>query len=199
VWNPALFAVSPVTQKVFFLSFGVWFLIEMWIVGRDRRAASGEQKDRGSKLFIYAMVWIAIATAFAAPYSFPKAHINLPGGPVFWTAIILIWAGIALRSWAVITLGRFFRSTVQIQDDHSLVTSGPYRVLRHPSYTGGLLTIAGIGLAMGNWISLAVTFFLVLLAYTRRIVVEEAALRMRFGDMFEANRKKTWAIIPPLW
>jgi protein-S-isoprenylcysteine O-methyltransferase len=111
----------------------------------------------------------------------------------------MIWLGIALRLWAVITLGKHFRFTVHIHDDHKLVTNGPYRVLRHPAYTGGLFTISGIGLAMGNWISFAAAFLCLFVAYTWRIIVEEAAVRARFGEAFEAHRKRTWAIIPPVW
>jgi len=194
-----LFQQRPEWQQAFWFSFVAWMLIEMWIGARDRRAASGAKKDRGSKLLIYALVWIGIAAAFASPYSIPEARITLPGAAVFWTAIALMWAGVVLRTWAVITLGRFFRQDVHIHDDHKLVTSGPYRVLRHPGYTGGLLTVCGIGLAQGNWISLAAAFFLLLAAYAWRIVVEEAALRARFGEAFLSHRKRTWAIIPPVW
>ena len=194
-----LFQQRPEWQQAFWFSFVAWMLIEMWIGARDRRAASGAKKDRGSKLLIYALVWIGIAAAFASPYSIPEARITLPGAAVFWTAIALMWAGVVLRTWAVITLGRFFRQDVHIHDDHKLVTSGPYRVLRHPGYTGGLLTVSGIGLAQGNWISLAAAFFLLLAAYAWRIVVEEAALRARFGEAFLSHRKRTWAIIPPVW
>jgi protein-S-isoprenylcysteine O-methyltransferase len=119
--------------------------------------------------------------------------------PVFQIAMAMMWIGMALRLWAVLTLGRHFRTAVRILDDHKLVTRGPYRVLRHPSYTGDLLTVSGIGLAMGNWLSLAVIFGCVFLAYALRILIEEAALRARFGDEFKAYRKRTWAVIPPVW
>jgi len=194
-----LFQQRPDWQAVFWFSFVAWFAIEMWIAARDRRGASGERRDRGSRLVIYVFVWTAIAIAFAAPYRVSAARMAFPNAPVFWTAIVLMWAGTVLRTWAVVTLGRFFRSTVHIHDDHKLVTSGPYRVLRHPGYTGGLMTTTGIGLAQGNSISLAAAFFLLLVAYVWRIVVEEAALRARFGEAFEAYRRKTWAIIPPVW
>jgi protein-S-isoprenylcysteine O-methyltransferase Ste14 len=194
-----LFRQTTEWQLVFWASFVGWFLIEMGIASRDRRAATGRQRDRGSKLVIYASVWLGLVIAFWAPYLTPWARIALPAPPVFWTAIGLIWSGVVLRLWAVFTLGKYFRFTVHIHEDHRLVTSGPYRVLRHPAYSGGLLTIAGIGLAMGNWISPAGAFLCLFFAYGWRIVVEEAALRAEFGEAFEAHRKRTWAVIPLLW
>lgn len=198
-WNPALFAMSPQTQLAFWISYTAWCVVEFFIYRRDRRAATGETRDRGSKQIIYAMVFAALTIAFAAPHLWPWARIPLPALPVFWTAIAMIWLGVALRLWAVITLGKHFRFTVHIHDDHKLVTSGPYRFLRHPAYTGGLVTISGIGLAMGNGISFAGAFLCLFVAYAWRIIVEEAALRARFGDAFEAHRRRTWAIIPPVW
>ncbi len=104
-----------------------------------------------------------------------------------------------LRLWAVITLGRFFRATVFIHEDHQLVASGPYRLLRHPAYAGALLTFSGIGLAMGNWISLAAAIGFPVTAYTWRITIEEKALGTRFGEAFENRRRQTWALIPFVW
>ena len=63
--------------------------------------------------------------------------------------------GVAFRLWAVLSLGRFFRVAVTTQDDHRLIERGPYRRLRHPSYTGALVTLFGFGLTIGNWLSLA--------------------------------------------
>ena len=194
-----LYQTTPHWLEVFSISFAVWIAMEFWIGSRDRRAASGERKDRGSMLLIFLAVWTGISIAFTAPYAVRWAYIPLPRAPLFWTAIALIWVGIVLRLWAVLTLGKFFRMQVHIQDEHRLVTRGPYRFLRHPSYTGGLLTVTGIGLAMGNWISVAGAFLCLFLAYCVRILVEEKALKARFGEAFVAHKKRTWAVIPPLW
>jgi protein-S-isoprenylcysteine O-methyltransferase len=194
-----LYAMQPQTLKVFWISYVAWCLLEIWIFSRDRRAASGKAKDYGSVFVNIVMITAGNTVAFVAPYMWSRARIALPPMPVFQTAIAMIWAGIALRLWAVLTLGRHFRTSVRILDDHKLVTSGPYRVLRHPSYTGDLLAVSGIGLAMGNWIALAGAFGCIFLAYSLRILIEESALRVRFGEAFKAYRKRTWAFIPPLW
>jgi protein-S-isoprenylcysteine O-methyltransferase len=101
----------------------------------------------------------------------------------------------ALRLWAVLALGRFFRITVLVQDQHRLVDTGPYRLLRHPAYTGRLLTMIGLGLAMRNWLSLA-AIVLVLLADAYRIRVEEQALRARFGESYERYAASRWRLVP---
>jgi len=114
-------------------------------------------------------------------------------------AAMLIWAGLAFRFWAILTLGRFFRVTVLMHDEHRLVTKGPYRLLRHPSYTGSLMTLFGIGLFMNNWISLLAVFAGSLAGYGIRIRVEERALAVRFGDAFARQRARSWAVIPFVW
>ena len=170
-----LFDMEPLTRGVFWASYMAWIVFEIWVFSRDRRKASGEKKDRGSLFVIILLITVGLSLAFNAPRLWPWASIMLPPALVFWTAIGLIWLGFLLRLWAILTLGRHFRTSVRILDEHKLVTRGPYRLLRHPSYTGGLMTISGVGLAMGNWMSLAATFFGLFIAYLVRIVVEERA------------------------
>jgi protein-S-isoprenylcysteine O-methyltransferase len=184
------------THAAFWTSYFAWILMEMWIFSRDRRAASGQRKDRGSVFFIIASISAGQTLAFYAPHLWPWARI---AAPVFWPGVALVWAGIALRIWAVLTLGRHFRTAVRILDDHKLITHGPYRVLRHPSYSGGLMTVAGIGLMLGNWLALAAAFAGMVIGYTVRIAVEEAALAAHFGEAFAAHKKRTWAVLPPIW
>ena len=194
-----LYAMDPQTRQTFWISYAAWCLLELWVFVRDRRAASGKGKDYGTVFVNVVMVTAGNVVAFMAPFLWPWARIALSPLPVFYTAVALMWLGMVLRLCAVLTLGRHFRAAVRILDDHKLVTKGPYKVLRHPSYTGDLVTVSGIGLAMGNWLSLAGIFGCVFAAYVLRILVEEAALRARFGDEFKAYRKRTWAFIPPLW
>jgi protein-S-isoprenylcysteine O-methyltransferase Ste14 len=194
-----LFAQNPHWRIIFWVSYSAWAVMEMLLFIRDSRAARGEKRDAGSRLVLVILIPLGIFGAFFAPYKWPGARIALPGPAVFYTAIALIWIGGLFRFWAVMTLGRFFRTSVFLQEQHKLVTSGPYRVLRHPSYTGGLLTIIGVGLAMGNWLSVAIFAGCVLLAYAWRISVEEKALAGHFGEEFAAHKQRTWALIPFIW
>ncbi len=194
-----LFNMQPAWSIVYGISFFLFFALTSWFQRGERKGPRGEVRDRGSKPLIYVASFAGMAAAFAAPAFLPGAHIALPPEPVFITAMTLFWAGALLYYWAILTLGAFFRTSVTLLDGQRLVTRGPYRLLRHPAYSGGILLFAGIGLSIGNWIAAAAAPLAVGLAYAWRIHVEEIALRERFGAEFEAQRRRTWAVIPLLW
>lgn len=87
-------------------------------------------------------------------------------------------AGAALRYWAILTLGRFFRFEVLVQDEHKVVTGGPYRFVRHPFYTGILLIQLGLGIALGNFLSVLICLSVPILGFLPRIQHEELRSRM---------------------
>ncbi len=194
-----LFVRYEAWTNVFYVSFGAWWLSEMWILSRDRRAAKGVSGDRGSYGVIMILLPLAIASAFAAPHYCPWAAIGGPGVVWLVAAVALMWGGIAFRLWAVLTLGRYFRTSVLVHDDHELITRGPYRRLRHPSYTGTFVTVLGFGLAIGNWMSIVIALALTMIAFGRRMAVEDQALAEKFGEAYAARRRNTWAVIPYIW
>jgi len=196
---PYLFLQHASWAAIFWGSYVVFFAVTYIVVNRERGKAPGQDRDRGSRAFIYFMSFVGIGLAFAGPYLWPTARIALPNEPLFITAMVLFWAGAILYPWSVLTLGAFFRTSVQLLEGQRLVTRGPYRILRHPAYTGGILVFAGIGLAMGNWLSFGGAVFCVVIAYARRIHVEEIALAERFGAEFEAQRRRTWSVVPLVW
>jgi protein-S-isoprenylcysteine O-methyltransferase len=192
------FAVAPLWRQAFWVSYLAWIAIELAIWSRDIAGVKGKRNDRFSMLAIGVSIGAGISLAFNAP-----RHVQawIPAQPeaLAGLGVALIWTGIGLRIWAVRTLGRFFRVTVTVQDDHRLVESGPYARLRNPSYTGAMITLAGIGVAMGHWLSLAAMIFFPMLGFAWRIRIEEASLADRFGADYEAYRRLRWALIPPLW
>jgi len=192
------FAALPLWREVFWFSYFAWIAIEIAIWSRDIARVKGKRDDRFSMLAIGASIGIGITLAFNAPRLAP-AWIPAPPALLAGLGIALIWAGIGLRLWAVRTLGRFFRVTVTVQDDHRLVDTGPYAKLRNPSYTGAMITMAGVGLAMGHWLSLAAMILLPMLGFAWRIRVEEASLATRFGADYEAYRSRRWALVPLIW
>lgn len=196
--GPAFLHLGPVWRAVFWISYAGWAAIELGIWSRDRSKVKGRREDRLSML---AIAFGVTAGIFAAFYGtrIAATRIAAPAELVVGLGIVLIWAGIAFRLWAVRTLGRYFRITVTTQDDHRLIDTGPYRRLSNPSYTGAMMTMAGIGLAMGNWASLAGMILFPLIGFAWRIRVEEASLAARFGEDFAVYRKARWVLIPPLW
>lgn len=89
-----------------------------------------------------------------------------------------------LRFFAVFTLGKFFTVDVALRPDHKIKKNGLYKIIRHPSYTGSLLSFFGFGLSLNNWISLFIIIFLVFPSFLYRIKVEENLLLKHFGEEF---------------
>jgi protein-S-isoprenylcysteine O-methyltransferase Ste14 len=185
--------------RAFWSSYAAFCLLEAWIWLRDRRRASGEDADRGSLRVVVLIVAAGIFAAFYAARAFEFARFVLWTPETRAAALVLIWAGLALRLWAVLTLGAFFRVTVRLQDGHRMITSGPYRIVRNPAYLGSLLTLVGIGLGLGNGLSVLALFLAGLIAFGWRIRVEDAAMTRRFGDEHIAYRKRKAALIPFIW
>jgi protein-S-isoprenylcysteine O-methyltransferase Ste14 len=196
--GPAFLYQGPFWRTAFWVSYAGWAIIELSIWSRDRARVKGERADRFSMLAIVIGITAGIFAAFYGAHV-TETRIVAPGTLLVGLGIVLIWAGVAFRLWSVRTLGRFFRVTVTTQEDHRLIDTGPYRRLSNPSYTGAMITMAGIGLAMGNWASLIGILLFAGLGFAWRIRVEEQSLRARFGADFDAYRKARWALIPPLW
>lgn len=108
-------------------------------------------------------------------------------------------SGIALRWWSILVLGRFFTVDVAIHDDHVLVTRGPYRYVRHPSYTGLVIAVIGLVAMFANWLALALCGVCVIAALVVRIRVEERALALTFGERWAVQCARTWRLVPFVW
>jgi protein-S-isoprenylcysteine O-methyltransferase Ste14 len=98
--------------------------------------------------------------------------------------------------WAIYVLGKYFTVRVQVREKSRLITHGPYSRIRHPSYTGTLLTVLGIAIAVGTWFGAFFALSLKLIAYRYRINVEEQALQEAFGPEWDDYKKRTWKLIP---
>ncbi len=181
---------------VFDLSYFAWLAVEIWIIARDRRFASGTPADRGSVQVLIVAFFTGLTAAFYAASLYKAAQITGHLVAILIAGTLLIWGGMAFRLWAVSTLGKLFRTTVILQSEHQLVTHGPYTYLRHPSYTGTIITICGIGLALNNWLSLVILLIAVLIGYSYRISVEEQALRARFGTSYDDFSRNRWRLVP---
>ena len=140
-----------------------------------------------------------VFTAFYVSNAFEFTHIFAWKAEWRALALVLIWGGLALRLWAILTLGAFFRVTVHLQDGHRMITTGPYRIVRNPAYLGSLLTLVGVGLGLGNWLSVLALLVAGLIAFGWRIRVEDAAMTARFGQDHVAYRKRKAALIPFVW
>lgn len=194
-----LFELYPLWRAAFWTSYLAWWGSELWILSRDRRRAAGAEADRGTRRLLIVVIGVSFFVAFWCAYRVNLSRFTAEPALVFGLGMAMVWGGIGFRLWAVLTLGRLFRTTVFLQDDHRLVTSGPYRWLRNPSYTGALITMAGLGVAMGNGGSLLCAVAGPLCAFVWRIRVEERALRDHFGPAYDDYRQRSWALAPLVW
>jgi protein-S-isoprenylcysteine O-methyltransferase Ste14 len=177
---------------LFFASFGPWVA---WELALQIRTKEGEDRTRRAEFY---------GTTLGLILAFPAAgvHDRLPGPG--WVAVgvglVLLWAGWLYRAWAVRTLGRFFRVTVVVDEDQRVVDTGPYRMLRHPSYTGMLVTLVGVGTALDSWLSIAAAFLPGLIAILRRIGEEEGVLLRELGEPYRDYARRTrHRLLPGVW
>jgi protein-S-isoprenylcysteine O-methyltransferase Ste14 len=174
-----------------------WALLEVGLRVRDAmQGKGGRNHDRGTRVLIAISLGSAIGAAFVATSVAPSLGIPVA---VRVFGVIVMWLGLAIRVWAVAALGGAFRTTVEVDPDQAVVTTGPYKWMRHPSYAGLLLILAGFGLAIGNWLSAAACLLLPLPALVWRIGVEEAELSRVLGDAYRAYQTSTARLIPGLW
>lgn len=189
------FAGLPILSGLFFATLVIWALFELR-QALNRRAGATSM-DRGSlavvRLSAVAGALLAAVLVRVSATAFPATLA------VFAVGLLLIWSGIALRVWCFQTLGRYFTFTVMTSPDQRVVDSGPYRLMRHPSYAAILLILAGIGLTYGKWLSLAALVVLPLAGFVNRIRIEESALSATLGNAYTTYASRRRRLIPFVW
>ncbi len=168
-----------------------------WMAAARNVKATARSESHVSRLLH--LVPLAIAAALLAP---PRMSIPvlgerfLPVGPwPFWLGAALTLAGLLFAVWARVHLGENWSGTVTIKQNHELITSGPYRFVRHPIYSGLLLAFMGSALARAEWRG-ALAVVLVFWALWRKLRIEEQRMREQFGPAYEQYAKRTPALIP---
>jgi protein-S-isoprenylcysteine O-methyltransferase Ste14 len=178
----------------------IWVAFEIGLVIRDNSRGKGKTAmDQGTRCFNFIAITVGL-TAAAILNGFSKFFF--PGGRTntgFSIGIAIMLTGMALRFWSVFTLGRSFRTTIETDQDQKVVSHGPYKLVRHPSYSGWLLMCCGYGIAVQNWLSLLVAVILPLAALLVRIRIEEAALISSFGSEYIEYQRRTKKLIPWVW
>jgi protein-S-isoprenylcysteine O-methyltransferase Ste14 len=159
----------------------------------------GEREDRANRWVIWAFSVIGLLEAYLPAYTDRRDIWTIDGAAVRWLGVALFAAGGILRIWPVFVLGHRFSGLVAIQPGHELVTSGPYRVIRHPSYLGLLMNALGWVLAFRSVIGI-VLVALTVIPLLARIRAEEALLQAQFGAAYDVFRARTaWRLIPGLY
>lgn len=194
--RPLPFVGGPVYAVVFWSAYSLWVGLETAASMRKRLRDKSTSRDRGSYAVIIAVLWISIALDFALSALVRTAAIRWERISLFYWGIALMLAGLPFRFYAMATLGKFFTYTVAIQSGQTLIEDGPYRYIRHPSYTGAIIVLIGFGLALGNWAGLLALVGPVAFAYAYRISVEETVLVHALGDPYKRYMTRTRRLIP---
>jgi protein-S-isoprenylcysteine O-methyltransferase Ste14 len=161
---------------------------------------SGESRTirRQSVLFL-ALVLLLLGSLFFLPFADRRGlGVIMAGQAIRWPGLILCGLGFALMTWSRSALGKMHSGHVTIQKDHRLITTGPYRMIRHPIYLGILCAALGLALLFRSWIGLAVMIPM-MAGLLFRIKEEEALLHKEFGGEWEAYCKQSWRFIPYLY
>ncbi|HVF70159.1 MAG TPA: isoprenylcysteine carboxylmethyltransferase family protein [Chthoniobacterales bacterium] len=188
------------------LKLGIVFLVSevLLTITRRSRSKSGTKQDKST----LGTIWVVIAVSIMAGVFIARSRsvrpvlwpFELPEGNWIPAVAIAIFAvGLAVRWWAIVTLGRFFTVDVTIEQDHQLVERGPFRLVRHPSYTGVLLAFVGWTLTLGNWAAILVVLLPIFAVFVRRMNVEEEALRNALGEKYAAYMRRTKRLVPGVY
>lgn len=197
--RPLPFSAGPIYALIFWSAWACWILPEVVAWRLKRSTNSSNARDQGSLNLIAVFWWIGMALDFSLSLLLPQAAISWKRTAVFFVGICLMLLGIALRWYAAKVLGKYFTFDIAIHSGQILIEAGPYRYVRHPSYSGALLTLSGFGLALGNWAGLTANLLCLGFAYGYRIPVEEAALTSALGESYKQYMERTWRLVPFLF
>lgn len=197
---PIALTLKP-SYLFFFLAFTELVLWRM-----TRLGAGYEKKDRGSLYTIFLVIVVSAHLAKLSAEHLPQLGIALLLGldtagmrVLYGVGLFAFASGMALRWYSVFYLGRLYTFEVAIADNHHVICTGPYRCMRHPAYSGSLLSFLGLGICAGNFLSFLLFSLPVAWVLLHRIKIEEAALTQALGRNYTDYAAKTARLIPYLY
>jgi protein-S-isoprenylcysteine O-methyltransferase Ste14 len=194
----AYFDTNHVAGLLILVTTQAWGMMELSQRSQPRREGATVFGGAGWRLAMLTCLIATVVVANLAPHVFPAAAIR-PGAAAFAAGMVVLLAGLVLRGWSFKALGQYFTHTVMVSSDQPVIATGPYRVLRHPSYTGIILIGLGVGLAAANWAALAGVTLLILTPLLWRIHIEENALSTMLGDRYRGYAAQHKRLVPLVW
>jgi protein-S-isoprenylcysteine O-methyltransferase Ste14 len=192
---PEVFLHHPVLTGVWCATYALWIIPEI-LLSQRRLEKDAQNVDRGSKAVVIVALNLGIVLGFLAADFVPSLFVGPHWKTVFAAGIAVWLGGIAFRWYSIRALGRFFTTDVAISRGQHVVEQGPYRWLRHPSYLGGLLALAGFGMTLTNWLAMVLPVCCLAAGYVYRIPIEEQALVRGLGPDYSDYMRRTWRLIP---
>lgn len=198
--RPLVFSVLAYTVA-FAIAIAIWAIPErigsFW--WRSSRDPSARRQDRGSLYVVIGSIVVGAGVGFSLAIAGRGAAIPWFRPQVTIAGIVLMVLGVALRWWAILILGRSFTLDVAVRPRQQVIQSGPYRLIRHPAYSGTLLTLLGVGLGLANWASVVALIVGGLIGLLYRVLVEERALMEALGQPYVDYMRHTKRLIPFLY
>jgi protein-S-isoprenylcysteine O-methyltransferase len=176
------------------LAFG-YFGLELFLSIRRRGRAPMKADDRGTLPIFWILIGGSCSIAFTLSHTLPAFGLEQNVSIMLFADLLLI-TGMIIRIWAIVHLGRFFTVDVGIQNGHHVIDDGPYRYVRHPSYTGSLVALTGIACLTFNWLGFLLILVCSAAAFAVRIQSEEKTLRENLGQAYVEYSERTKRLIP---
>ncbi len=179
-------------------SIAMWCVLEIyWDVAKRNAVPASSSESRGSR-WLHLILTSAAQILIFIPVHGLRQRYMPASAVVTGTGLTLNAMGLVLAIWARRRLGRYWSGKITIKVDHQLIRSGPYRLIRHPIYTALLGLYLGTAIVSGELHAL-IGWVLVLIAYLRKIRLEEANLMKAFAADYRDYRRETWALLPGLF
>ena len=188
---------SPLGVEQFLFAFGPWLILSLFWEYAAKTAAPAKSSESSASRSVH-VVLTNVAILFeviqipAIPRFLPLNAIILAVG------LIVSLLGLAIAIWARRILGQHWSGRITIKVDHELIRTGPYRLIRHPIYTGILVLYVGTAIVSGSCLAL-LALAMALFAYARKIRLEEANLRIAFGPSYDAYCRESKALVPGVY
>lgn len=176
-----------------------WWSEFIWAPSSKRDRSDVKEAEKKSFYFIGLAIPVSILTGIALRMigigNFSVDHLTW----LQWLSVVVYLIGLAIRSWSLRLLGKYFSRDVEVESEQDLVSSGPYRILRHPSYLGLFLLTLGVLLFIANLIGIVIVFPVMLLALSYHMKIEEQMMLDNVGKEYERWRRKRYKIIPYIY
>ena len=181
----------------FIIIWSIWFISELLLNIFSRSDNNKDDQDKGSMRIIWITIAIAIDLGIIVSIFFKFLISKLIIIP--YIGLFLIIAGMIFRFIAVWSLGKFFTVNLTVKENHKIIKNGIYKIIRHPSYLGSLVSFIGFGISLNNWVSFTIIILPITIAFIHRIEIEEKLLLKQFKIDYSEYIKKTYRLIPKIY
>ncbi len=182
---------------LFLIIYILWAVSEIFLLAMFKSPRYNKLQDKNSLKYLWLIITLTLLLSIYLALIFPFVICHCLWLPLCGLAMIV--SGMVIRFVSIFQLGKYFTVDVSTDINHHLVRTGLYSKIRHPSYTGSLISFAGFGLTLNSWISLIILMIPITWAFIYRIKVEEKVLENKFGEDYLHYSATTWRLIPYLY